>query len=292
MKYKHPLINKAIAHYRYNDAINKEQAWDQFVEEYRFNITDYKKSRYDFSRFASTLQGLPESTHIPAKNLLWQGNQECWWYFERTALFWTITALYENEIDALKNALEYALYIERRDLLEMLIKKIIELAGSAEHRNEPVYPSTCLMLFLTTKWLEIVPEPELSQIMENGYRIYQPIIDHWADMSALGPQYWNSLCEYHLDQLSLTRPDKRNGEEFIGTGLVPMELLNLQKVRIKLSLSVPEIAHELMTTPMSVAPKIPTGYDEKSDVIYQTVKDTAENQRLYSYPELRELIRK
>ena len=33
------------------------------------------------------LSGLPNSTHIKAKKLLFQGSDECWEYFERTAVF-------------------------------------------------------------------------------------------------------------------------------------------------------------------------------------------------------------
>jgi len=297
MQYQHPLIRKAISHYRYNEKYDGEEALILFFEDYQYNFKDYKRNKYQFSNFLSTLSGLPESTHITAKKLLWQGSSECWRFFERTAFFWTISANNEEYIDSLKDALEYALYVERRDLVEMLIEKTLAFLGredyssNKEHSKQPVYPSTYLAHFLAGKW--IGANPALEQVLKygKGYGIYQPLIDRWNDYSSLEKSYWVELCEYHLDQLSLTRPDQRDGEEFIGAGLIPMELINVFKVRKKLGLDVPEVDHELFKTPMAALPQIPTGYSEEYDFIYQAVKRTASTQKQLYFEEVMDYIR-
>lgn len=296
MQYQHKLIRKAITHYKYNEPPELEESFEEFFEDYQYNYKDYKKNKYNFDLFITTLDGLPESTHSAAKKMLWQGNDQCWKYFERTAFYWTLVDSNDEWLDNLKDAFEYALYVERNDLLELLIRKTLNYLAldvyktSKEHQSQPVYPSTCLVHFLTGKWLG--NNSALEQVLKfgKGYGIYQPLIDNWDDYSKLEMKYWDDLCEYHLDQLSLTRPDKRDGEEFIAAGLVPMELINLFKVRKKLGLDIPEIDHELFKTPMAVYPKVPTGYNEKSDLFYQTVKRTAETQKLYTYEEIVDYI--
>jgi len=69
------------------------------------------------------LAGIPYSTHIIAKNLLFQEDENYWKYFERTALFWTKSHINDPFIDHIKTALEYSLYVERKDLIEILLKK-------------------------------------------------------------------------------------------------------------------------------------------------------------------------
>lgn len=266
-----------------------KKAEEEYFEDYQFGYKNYKKNKYNFSNFFSTLTGLPEGTHDAAKKMLWQGNNECWKYFERTALFWTVTNINDEWLDHLKDAFEYALYTERNDLLELLIRKTLGYLAldvyktSKEHRNQPVYPSTHLVHFLTEKWLGKNPALEPVLKFGKGYGIYQPLVDNWNDYTNIENSYWNGLCEYHLEQLSLTKPDKRDGEEFIGAGLVPMELINLFKVRKRLGLDVPEINHELFKTPMAAWPLIPTGYQEHYDLIYQTAKRTAETGKQYTY---------
>lgn len=231
MQYQHPLIKKAIEHYKYNEPPDLKKATEEFLEGYQFDYKNYKKNKYNFDTFIGTLYGLPESTHSAAKKMLWQGNNQCWKYFERTALFWTLSNINDEWLDHLKDAYEYALYAERNDLLELLILKTLdylaldEYQTSKEHKKQPVYPSTYLAHFLAGKWLG--NNPALEQVLQfgKGYGIYQPLIDNWGDYSKLGVDYWNELCEYHLDQISLTKPDKRDYEEFIGVGLVPMELI-------------------------------------------------------------------
>lgn len=288
MQYQHRLIKKAITHYRYNEPPELEMGTEEFWDDYQFNVKDYKKNKYNFDLFITTLDGLPESTHLAAKKMLWQGNDQCWKYFERTAFFWAISNHNDEFPDHLKDAFEYSLYIERNDLLELLIKKTLdylsmdEYKTSKEHINQEVYPSTYLVHFLVGKWLG--SNPALAQVLQfgKGYGIYQPLIDNWNDYTKIDAKYWDELCEYHLDQISLTRPDKRDGEEFIGAGLVPMELINLFKVRKKLGLDIPEIKHELFKTPMAVYPKLPTGYNQDVDIFYQTVKRTAETKQQYT----------
>lgn len=288
-QYQHPLIKKAVKHYRYDEPLDQQQALEEFWEGYQFNYKNYKKDKYNFDTFITTLDGLPDSTHEAAKKLLWQGSDHCWKYFDRTALFWTVTNFNDEWLDHLKNAFEYALYVERNDLLELLIQKTLDYLRldayktSKDHKKQLVYPSTQLVHFLTGKWLGNNPAQESVAGFGKGYGIYQPLIDSWDSYANLESSYWDSLCEYHLDGLSLIKADKWEYEEFIGAGLVPMELINLFKVRIKLGLDIPEIRHELFRTPMAADPVVPTGYDERFDVLYQTVKKTAETKQQYTY---------
>lgn len=297
MQYQHKLIRKAIKHYKYDEPVDVKEAAEEYFEDYQFSYKNYKKNKYNFSTFLGTLLGLPESTHSAAKKMLWQGNDQCWKYFERTALFWTVSDFNDEWLDHLKNAYEYALYVERNDLLELLIRKTLDYLAldvyktSKNHKKQPVYPSTYLIHFLTGKWLGNNPALEQVLTFGKGYGIYQPLIDNWNDYTKLGKDYWNELCEYHLTQLSLIKPDKRDYEEFIGVGLVPMELINLFKVRKKLGLDVPEIDHELFKTPMAAYPLIPTGYNEQYDLIYQIAKRTAETRNQYTYEEITNFIK-
>lgn len=52
---------------------------------------------------------------------MFQGNDECWKYFERTVVFWTYGHNNDEWIDHLKGSFEYALYVERKDLVDKLI---------------------------------------------------------------------------------------------------------------------------------------------------------------------------
>ncbi|MGX5820693.1 hypothetical protein ACWKWU_21035 [Chitinophaga lutea] len=295
MQYRHKLINKAVKHYHYDGPVELELSAAEFWDGYQYDYNDYKESRYDFNTFIGSLDGVPESTHNAAKKMLWQGDSRCWAYFERTALFWTVSDIADEWLDHQKDALEFALYTERNDLLELLIQKTHDYIqahqSEKDYQRQSVYPSTYLSHFLAGKWLG--HNAVLEQVLQygKGYGIYQPLIDHWDDYTKLDHSYWDSLCEYHLDQISLTKADHRDYEEFIGAGLVPVELVNLIKVRRKLGLDVPEIRHELFETPMAAMPVVPTGYNENYDLFYQTVKRTAETGKLFNAGEMIEYIR-
>lgn len=155
-----------------------------------------------------------------------------------------------------------------------------------EYIHQSVYPSTYLIHFLIEKWG--IPNPVKEKVMEygKGLGIYKKIVDEWdQSFEEIEDEYWNSLCEYHLNNISLTG-ESREKEEFIDFGLVPMELLNIFKVRQKLGLDVPEIKHELFQTPMANYPVIPTGYDEKLDVRFQLVERTIKEQKRFTVEEI------
>jgi hypothetical protein len=297
---KHKLILKAIRHYKYSEIIDNIKANEEFYNGYSYSYNNYKKNKYDFNFFISNLTGIRtnESHHIAAKNLLFQGNSDCWKYFERTALFWTMAHINSPFIDDIKYEFEYALYIGQNDLLNVLIEKSIKYLDQDEYKTnkeyikQKVFPSTQLVHFLVEKWLGHNPLKEKILKFGNGYGIYQRIIDDWdKNFVEIEDEYWNSLCEYHLKGISITGT-KREDEEFIGCGLIPMELINIFQVRKKLGLDIPTIKHELFQTPMAVFPTIPTGYNQELDVKFQLVYRTVQNKQKYTYEEIETILKK
>lgn len=77
-------INRAIKHYNYGE----DTSWydDRFMQRYN-HFTDKDTLKNWSHTIYGVLSGLPNSTHIKAKKLLFQGSDECWEYFERTAVF-------------------------------------------------------------------------------------------------------------------------------------------------------------------------------------------------------------
>ncbi|RBL88691.1 hypothetical protein [Chitinophaga flava] len=293
------VIQKIIDHYGYNQPFDLDQANRDFMEGYIFSFKNFKKNKYDFRLFISVLTNVMsnDSHHIAAKKLLFQGNPICWKYMERTALFFTMSQMADEYIDHIRDEFQYALYTERNNLLEILIGKSVdylnmdEYKTSKEHKTQKVYPSTQLLHFLVEKWLGHNPVKERVLAFGKGYGIYQNLIDHWDDYSNLPTSYWNELCDHHLNSVGIQRGEKWEYEEFLGPGLIPMEFINLFKVRRKLGLDVPVISHPLFDTPMAVEPQIPTGYDQRFDVKYQLIMQTAKTQKQYTYTDIEHFIR-
>ena len=113
-------IKRAIKHYNYGEDTSSYD--DRFMQRYN-HFTDKDTLKNWSHTIYGVLSGLPNSTHIKAKKLLFQGSDECWEYFERTAVFWTYGHLNDKWIDHLKGAYEYALYVERTDLIRILFEK-------------------------------------------------------------------------------------------------------------------------------------------------------------------------
>jgi hypothetical protein len=285
------LINKAIKRYNYNEKIEIDRDKDGFLRSYK-NFTDKDTLKKYTHIIYGVLEGIPYSTHIVAKNLLFQEDENCWKYFERTALFWTMSHINDPFIDHIKAALEYSLYLERNDLIEILLKKAEEYLNRDEYKtnkdykNQKVYPSTQLIHFLLEKWLGKNPIKDRVLQYGSGYGIYQRLIDNWDDLSKIESTYWDELCEYHLKGLSLEKEDDYKTEEFLASGLVPMELINIIKVRKKLGLDTPVITHELFKTPMAKEPQIPTGYKDDLDVKYQLVKKAVDTKKKWTIDEI------
>ena len=290
-------IEKAIKFYEYGNDISVAVCDDDFKRSYK-NFTDKDTLKNWSHTVYCMLSGNPYCNHIKAKNLLFQGNNECWKYFERTAVFWTYGHSNDEWIDHLKGEFEYALYVERKDLVDRLID--ISLSYLTDERNlsnkefktQRVYPSTQLVHFLIEKWIGHNPAKELILRYGNGYGIYQKMIDNWDDFSKIENSYWDELCEYHLNGIGLQRGEKWENEEFLDSGLIPMELINLIKVRKKLGLDIPLISNELFDTNMAKEPVIPTGYNEQLDVKFQLVDLTVKNKRRYTFEEVADYIKK
>ena len=229
-------INRAIKHYNYGEDTSSYD--DRFMQRYN-HFTDKDTLKNWSHTIYGMLSGLPNSTHIKAKKLLFQGSDECWEYFERTAVFWTYGHLNDKWIDHLKGAYEYALYVERTDLIRILFEKSLSYLldeGNLSNKyfiNQKVYPSTLLLHFLLEKWTGNSQVKDLVLMYGDGYGIYQPLIDNWNDFSNIKSDYWDELCMYHLDGIGLQRGEKWENEEFLSSGLIPMELINLIKVRKK-----------------------------------------------------------
>ncbi|MEK4425960.1 hypothetical protein [Solibacillus sp. FSL K6-1523] len=296
-KYNHKLIQKALRRYKYNDDINQDEANEDFLYWYSF-FTNGKKVKKNLDNVYIVLDGAPNCNHIPAKNLLFQGNDECWKYFERTAQFFAYT--YQGGsfpfIDPIAPLLNYALYVERMDLIELLLTKAAsdlereEYKNNKEYIKQRVYPSTYLIYFLIEKLG--IPNPVKEKVMQygDGLGIYERIVAEWDNpFGDIEDEYWDSLCEYHLNGIGVTGT-KWKDEEFLDFGLVPVELINLFKVRKKLGLDVPVIKHELFSTPMAVYPMIPTGYNSDLDVKFQLVERTKKDGKIYRLEEIVEQL--
>lgn len=295
-KFRHKLIQKAIKHYRYEEVLDQKTNLKDFERRYK-NFTDKDTLKNYTNTIYKVLSGAPQAIHIAAKNLLFQENPECWKYFERTALFWTYAHIKDEWIDHLKDALEYALFVERDDLLKILLDKskaylsLDAYQNNKDHIKQKVYPSTHLVHFLIEKWLGENPVKTTVLKYGDGYGIYQRLIDDWEDYSQIESSYWDQLCEYHLNAIGLQAGEKYEHEEFLGCGLIPMELLNLFKTRKKLGLDVPEITHELFQTPMAKQPQIPTGYNQELDVRFQMIDRTVKTKKKHTYQQIVEILK-
>ena len=286
-------INRAIKHYNYSEDTSSYD--DRFMQRYN-HFTDKDTLKNWSHTIYGVLSGLPNSTHIKAKKLLFQGSDECWEYFERTAVFWTYGHLNDKWIDHLKGAYEYALYIERTDLIRNLFEKSLSYLldeGNLSNKdfiNQKVYPSTLLLHFLLEKWTGNSQVKDLVLKYGDGYGIYQPLIDNWNDFSNIKSDYWDELCMYHLDGIGLQRGEKWENEEFLSSGLIPMELINLIKVRKKIGMDIPIINNALFDSNMAKTPIIPTGYNEHYDMKFTLVDLTVKTKRKYTLQEVEEYM--
>ena len=286
-------INRAIKHYNYGEGTSSYD--DRFMQRYE-HFTDKDTLKNWSHTIYGVLSGLPNSTHIKAKKLLFQGSDECWEYFERTAVFWTYGHLNDKWIDHLKGAYEYALYVERTDLIRNLFEKSLSYLldeGNLSNKdfiNQKVYPSTLLLHFLLEKWTGNSQVKDLVLKYGDGYGIYQPLIDNWNDFSNIKSDYWDELCMYHLDGIGLQRGEKWENEEFLSSGLIPMELINLIKVRKKIGMDIPIINNALFDSNMAKTPIIPTGYDEHYDMKFTLVDLTVKTKRKYTLQEVEEYM--
>ncbi|WP_374966393.1 hypothetical protein [Lysinibacillus sp. RS5] len=299
-QYNHKLIQKALRRYKYNDDINQDETNEDFFYRYSF-FTKGKKNKKNLNNLYIALNGTPNCKHIAAKNLLFLGNDKCWKFFERTAQFFAYGYTGGGSfpfIDPIAPLLNYALYVERIDLIELLLTKAVadlerdEYKNNKEYIKQKVYPSTYLTHFLIEKLG--IPNPVKDKVMQygDGLGIYERIVAEWDhQFNEIEEEYWNSLCEYHLNGIGVTGT-KRKDEEFLFFGLVPMELINLFKVRQKLGLDVPVIKHELFSTPMAAYPTIPTGYNSDLDVKFQLVERTMKEAKIYTFEEIAEQLKK
>lgn len=286
-------INRAIKQYNYGEDTSSYD--DRFMQRYN-HFTDKDTLKNWSHTIYGVLSGLPNSTHIKAKKLLFQGSDECWEYFERTAVFWTYGHLNDKWIDHLKGAYEYALYVERTDLIKNLFEKSLSYLldeGNLSNKdfiNQKVYPSTLLLHFLLEKWTGNSQVKDLVLKYGDGYGIYQPLIDNWNDFSNIKSDYWDELCMYHLDGIGLQRGEKWENEEFLSSGLIPMELINLIKVRKKIGMDIPIINNALFDSNMAKTPIIPTGYNEHYDMKFTLVDLTVKTKRKYTLQEVEEYM--
>ncbi|GAB0168342.1 hypothetical protein LSPCS325_17790 [Lysinibacillus sp. CTST325] len=297
--FKHKLIQKAMKRYKYNEVINQDETNRDFYDEYSF-YTNRKNCKKNLKNIYGAFQGTPNCNHIAAKNLLFQDDSDCWKFFERTAHFFAISYTGGSFpfIDPIAPLLNYALYVERIDLIELLLTKAADDLERDEYKNnkdyikQKVYPSTYLIHFLIEKLG--IPNPVKDKVMEygDGLGIYERIVAEWDHpFNEIEDEYWNSLCEYHLNGIGVTGT-KWKDEELIDFGLVPIELINLFKVRKKLGLDVPVIKHEWFSTPMAVYPTIPTGYNSDLDVKFQLVERTKKEAKIYTFEEIVEQLKK
>ena len=296
-QFKHSLIKKAIKLYQYDDIVNQCDASIEFYENYNY-LTKGKHLKTNASFLHVALSEAPSCHQIPARNLMFQGNEECWKYFDRSAQYLAFS--YEGGslpfIDPIAPALNFALYMERTDLIQLLLAKATsdlskdEYKNNKDYINQKVYPSTYLIHILIENYGISNPVKEKIFQYGDGLGVYEQIVSDWnSNFKEIECDYWNSLCEYHLNGIGVTGT-KRSDEEFLEFGLIPMELINIFKVRQKLGLDVPMIKHELFATRMAAPPQIPTGYNPELDVKFQLIERTKKDVRRYTYDDVVELL--
>lgn len=286
---KKNLIDKVVKYYRYNESIDYDNIEDFLIAYQTF--TDKKTLKNNPEIIWGVLKCVPNSTHIAAKNKLFKNDNECWMFFERTALFLVKSLINDPWIDHSKAILEYCLYMERFDLIKEVFAKIKGFIEkniyNPEYISQKIYPSTCLVYFLIEQYLDINPLKNSILDSKNNFGIYDELINNWNNISNIKPQYWNELCDYHLERLGMSNSEKRETEEFLFSGLVPMELINIIKTRKKNKLDIPNFCHELFKCPMAQEPLIPSGYNDELDIKYQVVKQTIETQKKIIYEDVK-----
>ena len=306
-KYTNKYVKRALTLYSYvyDDSIDIYAENEKFYQNYlrRVKYFGTKKNQTPFKFFYVELLGFYNIDHVAAKRLMFQGHPElAGKYFSRTA-FWGLmgkkNSIPAEYIDPYTDYLNYAFFVEDKDTIQLAIDMLInewkkEDAQSKEYKTQWIYPKTYFLHFLIEKWLgenPILPRLFKEFSYKGGYGIYQAIIDHWNDLSVLPNTYWNELCDYHLNGLSLYGSEKWEKEEFLLEGIIPMELLNLIKVRKKLELDIPQITHELFSLPTSQFPVIPTGYNPDTDVLFQLIHQTAITKHPYTIEEIIDLLK-
>ncbi|MCL1983020.1 MAG: hypothetical protein FWG53_08055 [Clostridiales bacterium] len=152
-----------------------------------------------------------------------------------------------------------------------------------------VYPSTYLANFLLEKIGFRNPSTEeLAHYGtgDQGPGVYKQLIEKWNDSYAeVEDCYWDELCEYHLNRIAVAGHGWEK-EELCYYDLIPMELMNVFKVREKLGLDAPVIKHELFNTIMATPPVVPTGYNADLDVKLQMVEWTIKHEKVYTQAEI------
>ena len=322
-KYKHRLIKKAIRLYKYYEPYDEKNELDCFYQDYQRTIRFYvnpkhseKKQRQAFEKMIkerNIYQLLYEGSLSPsiAQKLLWQGDMSCSAHFERSAYFWyaEFSACFHYEaapgnrlccfdLERLAMALQYAVYIGRYDLISSLIElahKLIEEEKNTQVLDDiwqkssyrPIVPFTNFMLEKIGYENPLQRYIISSKSYDQGYGVYQRIVDDWN--KDIEDEYWDSLCEFHLSEISV-KASREYNDQLAGFGLVPMELLNLIKIRKQMNLSVPVISHELFRTPMVVAPMLPTGYNPDLDVRFQLIDRTQKQEKPFTSEEIIEQL--
>jgi hypothetical protein len=286
-------IEKIIRHYGYTEEIDQESVLKDFLAKYDF-FTDKDTLKNHPHAVYMVFTGIPRCHHIAAKNLLFRGNADCWKFFDRTAHFLAYSQ-FDDYIDNVTPALMYALYLQRTELVELLLNKLASYLQREHYRTnklyikQEVYPLSYLIHFLIQEYG--IHNALFKQISAygKGPGIYEPVISHWnKPFAEMENEYWAKLCNYHLQNLKGTN---RNNEEHLWYGLAPMELINMMLVRKKNSLDSPVINHDLLKTPMAVWPPPQTDYNPALDVKFQLVHQTVLQKKKFTYNEMVDLLK-
>jgi nuclear transport factor 2 (NTF2) superfamily protein len=323
-EYSHRLIKKAIRLYKYYEPYDEKGEQNRFYQDYQQKISFYVKPKHSEKRQQQAFVKMIKERNIYellwggslysgiAQKLLWQGDTSCWEHFERSAYFryeelnacfhYEVAQgnrLYCFDLERLAAALHYAVYVERYDLVSSLMELAQDLITEEQNSQvlddiwqksnyRPIVPFTNFMLE------KIGFENPLQKYIMNsksykyGFGVYQRIVDDWD--KEVEEEYWNSLCEFHLSEIAVKSSYEYN-DELVCFGLVPMELLNLIKIRKQMSLPLPTITHELFSTPMAANPILPTGYNSDLDVMFQLIDRTQKQEKIFTIEEIIEQLK-
>jgi len=287
MKFLNPQIQRIADYFSYGSPVEYD-CDDEFLEDYRF-FSEKKKISKNPDLVFATLEGSPNCTHIAAKKLLFQENENCWKYFGRASCFLSYGAFIDGFFDHTKSAFEYGLYSDQKEIVLYLIDKMLmglkTLENSDFYKNQEIYPSTFLVHFLIEKWLG--ENPIFDRIKQLGFKpgVYQPVVENWPNLEEIDNGYWGELVDYHLGRV-LEKDDDKASYEFELSGLVPMELINIILVNESIDLNDLFFNHELFESKMAAIPRVGELYRKELDVKFMLVLKTYEDKIQYSVEEI------
>jgi hypothetical protein len=181
------------------------------------------------------------------------GEKEGWADIDRTCHYLWLRALTVHrsmQASEAASVLATAVVLDEDAMAESLATRLIR--SMDDQKLFQVWEESAFATFMVKLWglyrgLDIdVARPKIAPL-----RVYQAILDAWHDDAALASAV-SAACDYHLEQTM----EKSPYPEFFCFPfmLFPADILVIGAVRQKLGLSMPEVSHPLLDTPLAKVP--------------------------------------